>query len=45
MNKPFSSLSTKGSLKDRWNSALRDPAYLAWMVLNVILFVYLATNP
>jgi hypothetical protein len=39
MNKPFSSVFSKGTLKDRWVMALKDPAYItiAFLLLYVVL--------
>jgi hypothetical protein len=38
--KPFSSIHCKGSLRDRWSEALRDPGYLAlWGALLISLII------
>jgi hypothetical protein len=40
MNKPFSSFNKKGTLKDRWISALHDPGYwLMWIILIILLSI------
>jgi len=40
MNKPFSSFFVKGSIKDEWKAAIRDPAYIGIGLILILWVIY-----